>query len=84
MNRRDNTPAWVMHEHGDTIRRAHGYRHAWLIRHQRIPPTGKLIRLREWTIYDQGLSPMYLLDGQQPAAPLRTRLTSGNSDIELQ
>ena len=46
MNRRDDTPAWVMHEHGDTIRRAHRHRHAGLIGHQRVPPAGETDPIR--------------------------------------
>jgi len=75
---------WVMHEYGDTIRRAHRHRHAWLIGHQRVPPAGELIRFSEWTIHHQGIGPMHLLDGQQPTTPLRHGLTSRHSYIECQ
>src|SRR6185295_14204234 len=73
-----------MYEHRDTIRRAYGDSDTGLVGHQCVPPTGELIRLAEWTVHNQGIRPMHLLDGQQPTMPLRPRLASRHSDIKCQ
>src|ERR1041384_406560 len=84
MNRRHNTPAWIMHEHRDAIRCAYGHSDAGLVSHQCVPPSGELIRLAEWTVHHQGIRPMHLLDGQQPTPSLRSRLANRYSHIKCQ